>query len=175
MKTLATRALTAVLMGALAACGGDGTSASAPEAPASAIPSPPAVDTAGAQGLLGPDETLQVVRLPAVGSTTVSGTVVGYESNAYAVAVAAGRTLRVDFRPSNTNLYMNIHDTADQSGAAVHRGEVDGPDAVLSPSAPTTYLIRPYQPRAAARRDETGDYTIRIARNRVAPRREDGP
>jgi hypothetical protein len=42
--------------------------------------------------------------LPAVGSTTVSGTVVGYESNAYAVAVAAGRTLRVDFRPSNTKL-----------------------------------------------------------------------
>jgi hypothetical protein len=69
---------------------------------------------------------------------------------------------------------MNIHDTADQSGAAVHRGGVDGPDAALSPSAPTTHLIRPYQPRAAARRDETRDYTIRIARNRAAPRREDG-
>ena len=162
MKTLGTLALVALLTGTLAACGG-GTSAPTSQAPAA--PSVPSVDTAGAQGLLSADETLQVVSMPATGSTTVSGTVAGYESNAYAVPVGAGQTLRVDFQSSNTNLYMNIHDTADQSGAAVHRGEVDGPSAVLSPAAPTTYLIRPFQPRAMARRNETGDYTIQIARN----------
>ncbi len=164
MKTLATLALTALLAGTLAACGG-GTSTPAPQAQAPAAPSLPTVDTAGAQGLLSPDETLQVVSMPATGSTSVSGTVVGYESNSYAVPVAAGQTLRVDFQPSNTNLYMNIHDTADQSGNAVFGGEADGTNAVLSPSSPTTYLIRPYQPRAMARRNETGSYTIQIARN----------
>jgi hypothetical protein len=164
MKIVAGIALAAVLTGTLAACGG-GTSAPAPQAQAPAAPSLPTVDTAGAQGLLSPDETLQVVSMPPAGSTTVSGTVAGYESNSYAVPVAAGQTLRVDFQRSNTNLYMNIHDTADQSGAAVHRGEFDGPGAALTPSAPTTYLIRPFQPRAEARRNETGSYTIQISRN----------
>jgi hypothetical protein len=164
MKIFTSLALTAVLAGTLTGCV-VATSTPTPQAQTPAAPSLPTVDTAGAQGLLSPDETLQVVSLPPAGSTTVSGTVVGYRSNAYAVPVAAGQTLTVEFQPSNTNLYINIHDTGDQSGAAVFRGEVEGMRAVLTASAPTTYLVRPYQPRAMARRDERGDYTLRITRN----------
>ncbi len=164
MNSLVNFALVAVVALTLAACGA-GTGPAAPEAQAPAATRLPAVDTAGAQGLLSPDETLQVVDMPPSGSTTVSGTVAGYESNSYAVPVAAGQTLRVEFQPSNTNLYMNIHDTRDQTGAAVHRGEFDGSSAVLSASTPTTFLIRPFQPRAQARRNETGTYTLRISRS----------
>jgi hypothetical protein len=162
MKTLSNLALAAVLLATLAACV---VATSTPTTQAPTAPSLPSADTAGAQGLLSPDETLQVVSMPPAGSTTIFGAVAGYRSTAYAVPVAPGQTLRVAFQPSNANLYMNIHDTTDQSGAAVHRGEVDGPDAVLTASAPTTWLIRPFQPRAMARRNETGDYTIQIARD----------
>ena len=152
------------LVGLLAAC--VVAEAPPPQTPQSAATRAlPAPDRAGAQALLSADETLQVVDFPLQGSTTVTGSVVGYTSTAYAVPVAAGQELTVAFVPSNTNLYMNVHDTRDQSGAAVHRGEFDGPTAVLRPSSDLTYLIRPYQPRATARRNERGTYEIRLTRN----------
>lgn len=144
--------------GLLAACTTQTAPPPTPEAPAEA--QLPAVDTTGAQGLLSPDETLRTVSIPPEGSTEVGGDVVGYTSDAWAVPVAANQTLEVEYRPSNANLYMNIHDTADQSGAAVYRGEVDGNTATLTPATDTTYLVRPYQPRAMARRDEAGSYRL---------------
>ena len=164
MKMLGTLALAAVLAGTLAACAG-GPAPQAPEAQAPAAPSLPTVDTAGAEGLLSPDEALQPLGFAATGSTSTAGSVVGYNSTAFAVPVAAGQTLTVEFVPSNTNLYMNIHDTRDQTGAAVFRGEFDGTRAVLTPSAPTTYLIRPFQPRATARRGERGEFTLTVSRS----------
>lgn len=161
MTTSGVRLLAALLLFGLAACAG---SPPAPQTQAQATPSLPSVDTAGAQSLLSADEALQPLSFPAEGSTTVTGSVVGYRSTAFAVPVAAGQTLAVDFEPSNTNLYMNIHDTADQSGAAVFRGEMEGAQATLTPAEPTTYLIRPFQPRATARRGERGDFTIAFAR-----------
>jgi len=153
--------LAVAMLGGLAACG---QSSPSPPSAAPAAPSLPSVDTAGAQSLLSEDEALEPLSFPAEGSTTVTGEVVGYRSTAYAVPVAAGQTLRVDFAPSNTNLYMNIHDTADQSGAAVFRGEAEGAQATLTPSEPTTYLLRPFQPRATARRGERGGFTLAISR-----------
>ena len=153
--------LAAAMLGGLAACG---QSSPSPPSAAPAAPSLPSVDTAGARSLLSEDEALEPLSFPAEGSTTVTGEVVGYRSTAYAVPVAAGQTLRVDFAPSNTNLYVNIHDTADQSGAAVFRGEVEGAQATLTPAEPTTYLIRPFQPRATARRGERGAFTLAISR-----------
>jgi hypothetical protein len=124
----------------------------------------PDSDVAGAQALLSPDETLEVLTFADPGSTITSGTVIGYQSTAYAVPVAAGQTLRVVFEPASANLYMNVVDTVDHSGAAVHRGETDGSVAIIRAPRDMTYLIRPFQPRAMARRNESGQYTLTVSR-----------
>lgn len=155
---------------ALAGCGQQAAKpAEAPaEAPAPApAPAPvaaaPAVDQAALKALLGPDETLEVVTLDPAGAASVSGEVKGYKAPVYAVPVAAGQTLSVTFEPSNTNLYVNVVDSADTSGAAVHRGEVDGPKASVTAAKAGVYLIKPFQPRATARRDEAGTFKLTIA------------
>ena len=99
-----------------------------------------------------------------VGTQTVQGVVRGYAAPVYAVPVAKGQTLTVEFAPSNTNLYINVSDAADQSGAALHRGETDGATASLKADRDTTYVIAPYQPRAMARRGENGDFSLTVTR-----------
>lgn len=140
----------------------------APAPPAAVAPAAvaalPTVDVAAVGRALSPDETLSVVDLPREGSTTLMGEVKGYKSTAWAVPVAAGQTLTATFTPSNSNLYINVIDAADTSGAAVHAGETDGATATITATKDTVYVIRPYQPRAMARRDETGGYTLAIAR-----------
>ena len=158
----------AALALALAGCG---QQASAPEAkpveaapPVAAAPiaAPPAVDRAAIQALMSPDETLEIVTLDASGAASASGEVKGYKAPVYAVQVAQGQTLSVTFEPSNTNLYINVVDAADTSGAAVHRGEVDGPQASVTAPKAGVYLIKPYQPRAMARRDEAGTFKLSV-------------
>jgi hypothetical protein len=124
----------------------------------------PAVDTAAAQALISPDQTLQTVSFPETGTTTVSGRIEGYKSVAYAVPAKAGQTLTVTMTTKSTSAYFNVRDVRNQSGAAVHRGEVDGPKATISVPADTTYLIDPYLVRAVARRGSTADYTLTISR-----------
>ena len=131
----------------LAACGRSESPPPATEPPATSPPavlSPPAtepaptlsaagrvIDLAAAQALLSPDETLQSIAPEDSNPVTVTGEVSGYKSTAWAIAVGAGKTLSVRFEPSNTNLYMNVVDAADTSGAAVHRSEVDGAQASI--------------------------------------------
>ena len=124
----------------------------------------PAADAAAAQRLLSPDETLKTLSFPPSGSTTVSGRFTGYASPAYAVPVAARQTLVVTMESPSDNAYFNVHDAADSSGAAVFRGEVDGRTARISAPADITYVIRPFQPRAMARRNETASYSFTIER-----------
>ena len=157
---------------ALVGCGQQATKpAEAPaEAPAAAPAPPPApvvapvVDQAALKALLSPDETLEVVTLDPAGAASVSGEVKGYKAPVYAVPVAAGQTLVVAFASANTSLYMNVTDAADASGAAVHRGEVDGPNATLTAAKDTTYLLQPFMVRAAARRGESGPFEITVTR-----------
>ena len=156
---------------ALVGCGQQATKpAEAPaEAPAAAPAPPPApvvapvVDQAALKALLSPDETLEVVTLDPAGAASVSGEVKGYKAPVYAVPVAAAQTLIVTFEPSNTNLYVNVVDSADTSGAAVHRGEVDGPKARVTAAKAGVYLIKPFQPRATARRGESGTFKLAVA------------
>ena len=156
---------------ALAGCGqrADGPAEAPAEVPAAsaAAPAPvavaPAVDQAALKGLLSPDETLEVLTLDATGAASASGEVKGYKATVYAVPVAQGQTLSVTFEPSNTNLYMNVVDAADTSGAAAHRGEVDGPQASIAAAKAGVYLIKPFQPRATARRGESGTFKLAVA------------
>lgn len=188
MKRFVPAALTGGLMSlslALAACGDrpgaapeaaseatpdlSGGPAAAPQAvaPASGTTQAlPAVDEAAARAFVREEGSrLETLTFERVGSVTKEGMVKGYAAPVYAVPVASGQTLKVAFKPSNANLYFNISDAADQSGAAVFRGEVDGETAELKASKDTTYVITPYQPRAMARRDETGSYTLTVSRS----------
>lgn len=138
--------------------------AAAPVAPApSQAAALPAVDMTAAKARVTPETTVEAVTLSGDGETTVTGEVRGYEAPAYVIPVAAGQTLKVTFKPGNTNLYMNVFDVADQ-GVAAHRGDVDGEEAVIQAQADGTYMIQPYQVRATARRGEAGSYSIVISR-----------
>ncbi|MGE3245563.1 MAG: MliC family protein, partial [Beijerinckiaceae bacterium] len=114
---------------------------------------------------LSPDETLQRITVPANGSTSVKGTIRGYKHNVYAVSLAAGETLSVRFDTKSTSAYFNVIDADDGSGAAIHRGEVDGRFATIKANGPKTYLIQPYLVRAVARRGATAAYAIVLSRS----------
>jgi len=139
--------------------------AAAAAAPETASPAAtPQIDVATLQAKLSPDTALEVLTLDESGSAKVSGEVKGYKAPAYAVAAAPGQTLTVAFTTTSSNLYMNVVDAADATGAAAHRGEFDGATATLSPTRPTIYLIEPFQPRATARRGEAGAFEIAVTR-----------
>ncbi|MFS0711995.1 hypothetical protein [Brevundimonas phoenicis] len=188
MKRFVSAALTGGLLSlslALAACGDrpgaapEAASEATPDlsggpaaAPQAVSPAPdaaqalPAVDEAAARAFVREEgSTLEVLTFDRVGSVTKEGTVKGYAAPVYAVPVASGQTLKVAFKPSNANLYFNISDAADQSGAAVFRGEVEGETAELKAAKDTTYVITPFQPRATARRESEGGYSLTVSRN----------
>ena len=132
---------------------------------AGSVPSLPAADTAAAQRLISADETLQTPSFPVSGVTQVSGTVDGYKSTAYLVPVAKGQTLTVTLDSPSANAYFNVHDAADSSGTAVFNGNTGGRTARLTAPADTTYVIRPFQPRATARRNKRFPYRLDIERS----------
>ncbi|HWK75166.1 MAG TPA: hypothetical protein VNQ81_12900 [Povalibacter sp.] len=172
------RALVVLVVGCLAGCshGGDASGAAAapssrqasPDVQLAAHPAGAAVDTpatlqpdlAKAQALLRPEETLDSLTFDANGAATAQGSVDGYKSTAWAVAVPAGRALTVSLASANQNISFDVWDV--NVSGAVHRGEVDGREAIVKSSADTTYLIRPGLPRAMARRDEQGEYTLQL-------------
>lgn len=143
--------------------------AEAPAAPpavaAPAAPALPPVDTANAQQFATNGATLTPLTFERGGSTTVTGSVVGDKAPVYAVPVAAGQTLTVTFQSDSANLYVNVSDAADHSGAALHRGEMDGRTATLKADRDMTFVIVPFQPRATARRNETGAFSLTVARH----------
>jgi hypothetical protein len=150
-----TAALTAVL---LTACAAPGVT------PSGGAPVLPPVDETGAQRLIGPEQTVQTLSFPPVGSTKVSGRIIGYKSTAYAVPVATGQTLVVTMESPSDNAYFNVQNAADSSGAAVFRGEIAGRTARIHADSNATYLISPFQPRASARRNESASYSFTIER-----------
>jgi hypothetical protein len=148
-------ALTAAL---LAGCGSAGVS----DAGGSAAL--PAADVAAAQRLVSPDETLQTLDFPRIGSTRVSGTVDGYKHTSYLVPIAKGQTLTVTLESPNANAYFNVHDAADSSGFGVFNGNSGERTARLTAPENMTYVIRPFQPRASARRNEQVPYSFTVKR-----------
>jgi hypothetical protein len=141
----------------LTACGGGATSSTG-------TPAVPAADVAAAERLISADETIETLTFPAAGGTRVSGTIDGYGSPAYLVPVAEGQTLRVVLESPSSNAYFNVHDAADSSGAAVFNGNFGERTARLTAPRDMTYVIRPFQPRASARRGERIPYSFDIQR-----------
>lgn len=127
-------------------------------------PALPAADTAAAKRLISADETLETLSFPAVGSTRVSGTVDGWRSKAYLVPMAQGQTLTVILESPSNNAYFNVHDAADGSGAAVFNGNTGERTARVNAARDMTYVVRPFQPRASARRGEKVPYSLALER-----------
>ena len=113
---------------------------------------------------LSQDETLRRIAVPANGSISIKGTIEGYKHEVYAISIGVGETLTVRFDTRSTSAYFNVIDASDASGAAIHRGEVDGKSALVKAARPMTYLIQPYLVRAVARRGARAGYTFSIAR-----------
>lgn len=124
----------------------------------------PPADMAAAQRLVSADETLQVLSFPAAGSVMVSGVVDGYKSPAYLVPAAAGQSLALVLSSRSPNAYFNVHDAADSSGQALFNGNTGERTATLTAARAMTFVIRPFQPRASARRGERVPYDLEVAR-----------
>ena len=126
----------------------------------------PSIDTAAAQRLLSPDETLQTLNFAESGSQIVSGRIVGRQSPSYAVPVRAGQQLDVTMDTPSDSAWFNIQDVRDQSGAAVFAGEATAAHyGSVRAASDTTYVIRPYLNRGVARRGESANYTLKIERH----------
>ena len=126
----------------------------------------PSIDTAAAQHLLSPDETLQSLNFAESGSQIVSDRIVCRQSPSYAVPVRAGQTLDVTMDMPSNSAYFNILDARDQSAAAVFAGETAATGhASIRASADTTYIIRPFLNRAVARCGIQANYTLKIERH----------
>lgn len=123
----------------------------------------PAVDETAAKALLSPDESLQTLDFPMVGGKTVAGRIRGYRSTAYAVPMAAGQSLSVTYTSKISGSGFNIYDSA-RPQEAIFRGEVEGRSATVTAPVATTFVIRPYEVRAIARRGTVADYELTITR-----------
>lgn len=165
------RLSTAVVSGALAALAlaacqpapEPAVKAEAPTAPMAEV-SPPAVAVDDARAFVREGGALETPTFDSAGSATANGTVRGDVAPVFAVALAAGQTATVVFESASPNLYFNASDAADHSGAALHRGEVDGMTAVVTAPRDMTLVVTPFQPRATARRGEAADFTLTITR-----------
>jgi len=141
------------------------TPAEGPAAAATLSSGLPMVDTAAAQALLSPDETLQTLDFPESGTKTLSGRIEGYKSVSYALPIRKGQRLEVTMDTKSTSAYFNIQDVKDTSGAALFAGEASGTNtALIRATGDTTYVLRPYLNRAVARRGSSADYTLKIER-----------
>lgn len=143
--------------------------APAPEAAAPAVPpapAPPETDIANAEQFVTDEgDRLEALAFPPQGSLTVDGEADGYVAPVYAVPVAAGQTLTVTLESASANIYFNVSDAVDHSGAALFGGEMDGKTATLTAERDMTYVVTPFQPRASARRGEVAPYRLTVARN----------
>lgn len=138
--------------------------APAPSSPAAPQAASPTVALDDARAFVRPGGTLETPAFDAAGLASATGTVRGDAAPVFAVALAAGQTAKVVFESASSNLYFNASDAADHSGAALHRGEVDGMTAVVTAPRDMTLVITPFQPRATARRGEAADFTLTITR-----------
>jgi len=155
----------------LAACGGG---SAPPPAPAAPPPHPshashaaaglPLVDIDKAKAAAEGAADVLVLEFPRDGSRNIRGRITGDSAPAYAVAVAAGQTLRVMFKSPINAATINVVDVANP-GEAVHRGEVQGNNVNLKAPGATTYVIVPFQMRSASRRATVANYTVTVHRN----------
>lgn len=93
-------------------------------------------------------------------STTLTGSVRGYDGVKYLLGASAGQAMSALFKPGNTACYMNI--TAPGSSTAMFVGSTAGNEYADNLPASGNYTIQVYLMRSAARRNETCKYSLTV-------------
>ncbi|MDI7863445.1 hypothetical protein MRS76_15925 [Rhizobiaceae bacterium n13] len=93
-------------------------------------------------------------------STTLKGSVKGYDSSNFIVGANRGQTLSVLFSPSNSSCYFNL--TAPDAQEAMHIGSIVGNEFAGALPTAGDYTIQTYLMRNAARRNETCTFSMTI-------------
>lgn len=100
------------------------------------------------------------VRLSGDGKT-IKGTIKGDESVHYIVKLDAGEKLSVSMTTSNRGSYFNV--LPRDSDNALFIGSSDGMNFSGAVPDKGEYVVQVYLMRSAARRNETANYTLKIA------------
>jgi hypothetical protein len=112
---------------------------------------------------LAPDETRVDVQLPETGIKLLKGTIRGYQTTVFALAVRQGQRLKVTFESRSNSAFFNVVDESDPSGAALFVGQTSNIRSTVIPIASDgTYLLQPYLVRSVARRGRQVDYVFKI-------------
>ena len=90
----------------------------------------------------------------------LSGKIKGYESVDYTFDVAAGQTVMVALKTSNTSNYFNV--SKEGADEALFVGSRDGDSYKAVVQAAGTYKVRVYLMRNAARKNATANYVLDI-------------
>ena len=93
-------------------------------------------------------------------SAVVKGRLKGYASVDYLVRAGAGQTIAVSLKPSNRSTYFNLLPPGSKD-VAMYAAQT-GEDYTGILPADGDYAIRVYLVRAAARRNESSDYTLTV-------------
>lgn len=93
-------------------------------------------------------------------SATLTGAVKGYDTVSYLVGARAGQTLTVTLHARNHSTYFSV--TAPGADAAMFMGEVAGDTFTATLPSSGDYRVQVYLMRNAARRGDTGAYTISV-------------
>jgi hypothetical protein len=123
-----------------------------------------ALGAGGALGAANDDErTVKEIRFEA-GSTSavLKGRITGHHYVDHQLRAGAGQTIKASMKGSNGANYFNL--IAPGSGdVAMHRGQISGNRFEGMLPVEGIYTLRVYLMRSAARRNETGDYTLDVA------------
>lgn len=115
---------------------------------------------AGALPAKAADEVRRVDVHFAAGASSASytGKVRGYNTVEYRLDARAGQVMSVSFKPRRTSAYINV--TAPGTDTALFVGSVSGNSFTGTLPADGVYVVQVYLVRAAARRNESSDYSI---------------
>lgn len=103
----------------------------------------------------------QVQFPPGRTSTTLQGSVKGYQTIAYRVTAAAGQTLEINFSSSHRSSYFNLLPPGSSNVAMVMGEFNDNRFKGLLPDD-GVYTIQVFLMRSAARRNEVGQFTLSV-------------
>ncbi len=113
----------------------------------------------------------EVVRFaPGETGATISDRITGYNTVVYSLGAEAGQRMRIQLKPTNLQTYFNVYAPGSGPGdqalaVSQFTGELISDLNAFDGTLPTsgTYSISVYMMRAAARRDETSDFTLSVS------------
>ena len=94
---------------------------------------------------------------------TIKGRIKGDETVDYVLRAKAGQTMTVNFKTSNRMAYFNVLAPDSDQALFVGSDAADGSRFTAELPKDGEYSIRVYLIRAAARRNETANYTLNVA------------